>query len=526
MILSLKLNLMKHFVFILLIYFLSACSIQKTERFAIFETSYLNKNQFENPYFDVDLNVEFEAPDGTKINHYGFYDGDQTWKIRFMPNKTGVWKYKAKFSDGTKTGSGKFECVKSDIKGPLTAYQKNPIWFGTQNGEPFLMRSFHVGDRFFAENWKDSLKSSGETRNQFLDWIEENKYNTLSIGSFFTNRDSEGRGKGWDTPEMWPLDYSEYQKAEVILDELAQRGLYIFPFAGFFGRDGNWPTDHQEQEKYIKYVIARWGAYYNLLFNVAGPEPLLAGEKAKSGYKNQMEIEDIDRLASLIKKYDDSNHLITVHNRTKASKIGDPFVNKNWYEFSTIQGPKTTDLKKHQNTIFKIRHPEKPYYAQETLWGGNMYHPDYGVENIRKIGIVLSMNAAMINFADNNGNSSSGFSGSLDFKDCKQNEHNTLIKVWDFFEKIPFGEMNPDTLISPSEFVLSGKNQILIYSEKQDSFQVKLSDDKIYRAEWINAQNTAKIREAGNIQTSKWIKTPDGGDDWFLKVYVEENSKK
>lgn len=509
------------FISILLFVLIACVGNQKTEQFGIFETSFFNKNRYENPYFDVDLNVEIEAPDGTKINHFGFYDGNQTWKIRFMPNKIGVWKYNAKFSDGSDAGSGKFECIESDLKGPITEYTENPIWFGTQNGEPFLMRSFHVGDRFFAENWSNSTGNNWAPRIKVLDWIQEHKYNMLSVASFFTNRDSEGRGRGWDTPEMWPLNYKEYQKAEVILDELTKREIYIFPFAGFFGRDGNWPTEHNDQGKYIKYILARWGAYYNLLFNVAGPEPMLAGEKAREGYKNQMEIKDIDRLASLIKKYDVSDHMITVHNRTKASEIGDPFVNKDWYEFSTIQGPKTPDLKRHQNTIFKIRNPHKPYYAQETLWGGNKYHPDYGAENIRKIGIVLCMNAAMINFADNNGNSSSGFSGSLNFNDIKQNEHDALIKVWDFFETIPFSEMKPDTLISPSNFVLSGEGQILIYSDKQDSFQIYLNEDKNYRAEWINAQNTEEKIPAENVRSRNWIKTPEHGKDWFLQLIVK-----
>ena len=43
----------------------------------------------------------------------------------------GVWKYSAKFSDGSVKESGSFECVSGDLKGTLTAYKKNPIWFAT-----------------------------------------------------------------------------------------------------------------------------------------------------------------------------------------------------------------------------------------------------------------------------------------------------------------------------------------------------------------------------------------------------------
>lgn len=508
---------MKNLVYIFFIVTILGCSKLKIGKFAIFETEIQNLTHYQNPYSDVDLKVHLESPDGRKIEHYGFYDGENTWKIRFMPDKTGVWNFTARFSDFSKNITGSFECLDSNLKGQIKENKKNPIWFETQNNEPFLVRSFHAGDRFFAQNWSDSARQT------FLNWAVKNKYNTLSVASFFTNRQSEGRGLGWDTPEIWPLNFEEFRKAESILNQLHKKEIYIFPFAGFFGRNGNWPTNHKEQEQYIKYILARWGAYSNLLFNVAGPEPLLDGKpEHKAGYNNQMEIEDINRLANLIKKYDAHNHLITVHNQTSASKNGDPFIDFKWCGFSTIQGPKTPDLKLHQKTVAKIRNPEKPYYAQETLWGGNMYHPDYGAENIRKIAIVLSVNAAMINFADNNGNSSSGFSGSLNPADCKQFEHDALKVVWDFMETIPFNEMKPDTTIAPGKFVLAGEKEILIYSEKQDSFLLNIDNSKLYRAEWINAQNPAEKIELAYLDFKKPQVSPYKFFDCYLRLYVGE----
>lgn len=514
---------MKRNLHITILLLLIACSRPEVEKFGVFEQSFTNKKEYDNSYFDVDLEVKFYSPNGTEIRHFGFYDGNQIWKFRFMPAIPGKWKYTATFSDGSNAGSGSFICTKSNNKGPLTKLNDNPIWFATQNGKFFLMRSFHVGDRFFASNWNDSEKTKIHPRTRFLNWVEKNNYNTLSIASFFTNRQTEGRGKGWETPQLWPLDYREFQKAEIILNELAKRQIYVFPFAGFFGRDGIWPTDHAEQEKYVKYIISRWGAFYNLIFNVAGPEPLLEDNPShKAGYKNQMEITDINRIANLIKKYDVFHHLITVHNQTKASVDGDPFVHFEWYGFSTIQGPKTKNLKLHEKTVTEIRNPQKPYFAQETLWGGNKYHPDYGEEYIRKIGIVLTMNAAMINFADNDGDSSSGFSGSLNPDDCTQNLQNVLKNVWDFFETIPLCEMKPDTTVVPSKFVLAGEKQILIYTDKPDSFQVNLPDGRKFEAQWINAQNLNEIINVEHLNPGELIKTPGKGDDWFLQVFARE----
>lgn len=45
-----------------------------------------------NP-FDAELTATFEGPD-TTITVRGFYDGNNTFKIRFMPVKQGKWSYK------------------------------------------------------------------------------------------------------------------------------------------------------------------------------------------------------------------------------------------------------------------------------------------------------------------------------------------------------------------------------------------------------------------------------------------------
>jgi hypothetical protein len=77
-----------------------------------------------------------------------------------------------------------------------------------QGGRHLLIRSFHVSDRFFAKNWSEA------ERQAFLDWAQGQGYNTLSIASHYLNRNLEGRGKGWETPALWPLNAAEYQRME------------------------------------------------------------------------------------------------------------------------------------------------------------------------------------------------------------------------------------------------------------------------------------------------------------------------
>lgn len=96
-------------------------------------------------------------------------------------------------------------------------------------------------------------------------------------------------------------------------------------FAGFFGRDTNYPTDHVEQAHYIRYILARLGPYWNVLLNVAGPEPL----HPKGPFIPK---EDLCRLGKLIKLLDVFGHPLTVHNATG----GDAFKDEAWLDFGTL----------------------------------------------------------------------------------------------------------------------------------------------------------------------------------------------
>ncbi len=479
-------------------------------RWARFEASVKNTRDYRNPYGDVTLNVTYESPDGRRIKFWGFYDGGQTWKIRFMPDEIGIWKYDVVFSDSSGAISGTFECVRSDIPGLISVDQTNPMWFGYKGGKHVLIRSFHVGDRFFAENWPYTK------RKVFLDWLQTQGYNMLSVASHYLNRDAEGRGRGWRTPDLWPLNAMEYQKLEVIMNDLAERRIIVYPFAGFFGQSSDFPTNHLQQEQYIKYTLARLGPYWNVLFNVAGPEPTIKPNE----FQNVMTTADINRLGRRIKELDIFGHLISIHNPGG----DDPFKDEDWLAFVTLQGWKDTNLSSINKGLLKNHHDFKPLYAQEVFWPGNKYHNIHSKFDIRKKSFVILMSAAAINYADMDGDSSSGFSGSMDLSEKTQVNHDIVRKVWDFFETIPFYRMSPNRQIVDNGFCLAEQDkQYLVYLPDGGIVNVAIKAG-LYKVVWINAQNTSDRRYAGMTNDGKNLSTPNGGDDWLLYLTVEDMS--
>lgn len=494
---------------------MSQATVGRWERF---EAVLQNPTTYNNPYTDVTLDVVYTRPDGSNVSFWGFYDGDaqagDTWRFRFMPDQTGEWRYRANFSDGAAAAEGSFTCTESELHGPIGADHANPMWFGFRDGHQTLIRSFHVGDGFFAAN------TSAERRTAFLDWAQSQGYNLLSIASHYLNRAEPGRGEGWDTPRLWPLNADEYRRMEAILDDLHRRQIIVFPFAGFFGRASNFPVDPNQQEQYMRYTLARLAPYWNITFNVSGPEPLLIKRPIPN-----MGREHVCRLGARIQELNVFAHALTVHNDTG----DDDFIDEPWLDFGTLQGPKTTDLPTLSEGALRNHHPDKPLYIQETLWSGNKYHPNYSDEQLRKNAYVLLMAGGAINFIDNGGpvpdavgDSSSGFSGSMDLADCRQGRHDILKGVWDNFARFPFQQLRPaQEAVSRGYCLADPGNAYLVYVDSPGSINVAVEPGS-YAVEWVNAQNGHDRHTGEATATGQELATPAQGDDWLL--YLKRNS--
>jgi hypothetical protein len=480
-----------------------------------FEAVIPNVRPYANPHRNVTLDVTYTRPDGTTVTFWGFHDGARGWKIRFRPDQLGNWRYAAVFSDGSSGAQGTFKCIGGDRPGPLAVHAANPIWFGRRGGDALLIRGLHVGDRFFARNWDDPASATdGNPRAAFLDWAQAQGYNTLSIASHYLNRAAAGRGEGWDTPRLWPLDAAEFQRLELMLDDLAARGFLVYPFAGFFGRDANFPRDPTDQTLYLRHTLARLAPYAHLLLNVAGPEPLLR-------VKPYLPADEVNRLGAEIVRLNPFGTPISVHNATG----DDAFKDSPWLSYGTLQGPKTFSRRALRDGLLKNHHPAKPLLAQETLWSGNSIHikrngADYSDADLRKNAYAIHFSGAGLIFADNDGDSSSGFSGQLDLARRRQDRHDIVRQVWDTLAALPW----PTTAPRPDLLRVEGAATPLCLAEPGRTYLVYLESRAPVRiettvtlsGEWINAQDRADRAPVGPVAPGTPLTPPARGDDWIL----------
>ena len=217
-----------------------------------------------DPLRDVACWVNCIRPDGTRLEQCGgFGDGGDAWRFRFPVDQAGLWRYGVHFAgepDARLTAGGAFKVTAERIAtpAPLAQLTGNPIWFGLAGGRPILLRSLHVGDRFFAANWP------AEKRKAFLDWAQAQGYNMLSVASCFLNRRVAGRGLEWQTPELWNdrerrPNPAEYDKLEALLNDLLARRIYLHPFSGFFGQSSNFPRTRRTRNATWAIRSRGWG---------------------------------------------------------------------------------------------------------------------------------------------------------------------------------------------------------------------------------------------------------------------------
>ncbi len=374
----------------ILLFSLPAKGDVKVGKWDLLELSLKNEKIYDNPFQDVLLIGEFtHIPSKSEQKLYGFYDGGTVWKIRFMPDREGEWRYKIYFSDASKKPlEGNFICIPSKIKGPLKIYQKNKIWFSYADGTPFYMFAFEAGE-------VDVLPELGVLE-ETLDFLQKYGFNTI-VGPHCGL--SETPGVGYRAPWVNTgsgFDFSRYdlrfwRNMDKVIFALKKRNMFLIPF-NIFGGTNNVPRMPEEEwENFIRYWTARWSGFYNVTF-----QPISEWEE---GFKP----EEVLQILSLIRKYDPWKRLISVHSRNYSRKALQ-IPSSQLYDYFTLQDKLTDrDYWKYGNTMKEIREvAEKPILAQECIWEGNGYQGEAGldIDNMRRGSWTILLSGAYLSYGD------------------------------------------------------------------------------------------------------------------------------
>jgi hypothetical protein len=288
-----------------------------------------------NPFLDVTFTAEFTHQHRT-VQVAGFYDGDHTYRVRFMPDMQGTWRYVTHSNLPALDGQrGEFECTPPGAgnHGPVRVI--DAYHFAYADGTPY----HPVGTTCYVWNHQGD-----ELEEKTLATLKTAPFNKMRMCVFpkryvFNKNEPpcypfEGAvTRAWDDsllddyrtqapPDFWdftrfnPEYFRRLEKRILDLRDLGiEADLIIFHPYDF----GAWGFDRMPAEvndRYLNYLVARTAAFRNLWWSFANEYDLMLDRN----------LADWDHYFQLVQDLDPYDHLRSIHNCRGFYDHGKPWV--------------------------------------------------------------------------------------------------------------------------------------------------------------------------------------------------------
>ncbi len=258
-----------------------------------------------NPFVDVRFTAEFSNGSKT-VEADGFYDGDGIFRVRFMPDRVGTWRYVTKSNRWPLTGhTGSFNVTAATKGNHGPVRVRNTYHFAYADGTPFKQ----IGTTIY--NWIDTPEELQDQTVKTLAASPFNKARMLitqqptSYQKSFAPPRWPYAGKpphDWDLTRFNPDFFRHYEQRIAQLRDIGVEADVIL-----FNPYGKWgfeTMDAAGDDRYVRYVVARFGAFRNVWWSLANEYDFLR-TKTES---------DWDRIGALVQQCDPYNHLRSIHN--------------------------------------------------------------------------------------------------------------------------------------------------------------------------------------------------------------------
>jgi hypothetical protein len=297
-----------------------------------------------NPFLDVELTAHFTRGDDT-CTVRGFYDGGGTYRVRFMPPDRGQWHFVTTSNrPGLDKREGDFDCTDATPANHGPVRVAHVYHFAYADETPFVP----IGTTCYA--W---VHGSDRLEDLTLATLKQSPFNKVRMCLFpmqyragrepwgfpfelISKNISSGGGRPTTTttrPTTMPMpafdrtrfNVAFFQHLEHRIEQLGDQGveadLILFhPYdRGQMGLDRMSAT---EDDRYVRYVVARLASYHNVWWSLANEFDLM----------RQKTDADFDRLFQLVRDEDPSRHLRSIHQSQRFYDL-----NKPWVTHASIQ---------------------------------------------------------------------------------------------------------------------------------------------------------------------------------------------
>lgn len=253
--------------------------IPEVMQWTTYEISLKSKTIYGNPYADIDIRALFSNSRGDTLVRPAFWDGGDTWRIRFAPPDTGsVWKWITVSNQSDKNLSGKTGLLMSvPYTGGNTLLRNGLLKMSPgkrnvvhANGKPFLV----VGDT----PWSIPFRATTEQVRIYAEDRSRKGFNTVLLMTVQPDMNAEGPEErntilGFDRGfedlhegHLNKLNPEYFQYLDSLILILTDNGIVpvyqpVFHGFGWKGKKTLGPlADPDEYARYCRYLVARYGS--------------------------------------------------------------------------------------------------------------------------------------------------------------------------------------------------------------------------------------------------------------------------
>jgi hypothetical protein len=276
---------------------------QIVERWDIFELS-LTGPSVGNPFSEVTLRATFTRGHRA-LEVEGFYDGGTCYKVRFMPDVEGEWRYALRSNIRSLDGkTGAFTCTPAHERnhGPVRVH--NTYHFIYEDGTPH----FSFGTTCYA--W---VHQGEALEQQTLETLRTSPFNKLRMCVFpkhYAYNQNEPEYHAFERREDDSFDFERFnpaffqhleQRVGDLLDLGIEADLILFhPY----DRWGYSTMPSEVDDRYLRYLVARLAAYRNVWWSMANEYDLMPAKTMR----------DWDRFFRTVQTHDPYQHPRSIHN--------------------------------------------------------------------------------------------------------------------------------------------------------------------------------------------------------------------
>lgn len=240
------------------------------------------------------LSAKFTGPGGAVITVPGFFSEANAWTVRFSATREGAWTYETTSSDVQLHGkTGSLACVANTdatARGFIQIDPSSPCHFVWENGARHFKLGYELD--WLGQMTQDGTAATRAAVDQLLDMIVANGFTDVLLSSYTDITPSGWKGQSssltggqydfgptkqmpWlgakSSPQFKTVNPGYWRNFDYVVDALFKRGLiahmYLKAQSNKYVSGGMVSGGSADEQAYIKYVVARFQAYPNVIFD-------------------------------------------------------------------------------------------------------------------------------------------------------------------------------------------------------------------------------------------------------------------